>query len=169
MVREVRSCLLFSTLGVKLCPFCATVSFSCRDLQQPWSLAGGFSELKQLWGATRAEPELGCQDGDLCLPREPVGLCGSLEDACAMIQRGVCHFFWASLLHLKPVGFILEITSPALEVSISSHLISVFSGSGCLVQHYSDIAKSITAISKADTFCPSSFRLCWEPTYLSSL
>lgn len=47
----------------------------------------------------------------------------------------------------------LKITSPAVEVSICSHLMLVFSGSGCLVQRYSGIANSMMAVLKEDTFC----------------
>lgn len=96
----------------------------------------------------RAEAGLGypcCQasptvsGGGLNLPRESMGLCRSLQEACATLQTGVFPFSWVNFLRLKPVMFALEITPPAVENSICSHLILFFSDSGFLVQHYSGI------------------------------
>lgn len=71
-----------------------------------------------------------------------MGLRGSLEEACESLPTGVFHFYWVNLLCLKPVMFALEITSPAVEIAICSHLILFFSGSGFLVQLYAGIQNS---------------------------
>lgn len=55
-----------------------------------------------------------------------MGLRGSLEEACETLPTGVFRFSWVNLLCLKPVMFALEITSPAVEIAICSHLILFF-------------------------------------------